>query len=153
VVLQTSGEAGDIAGEHRDQLEHCRSTGRRGPRRGGVRGDDGARRGDENPGARRCRRNAGRRVGSAEASKARAIGLAEAKAAEALGLARAEGFEAQRQALGATATALVAAINAIAQGGVDVMPDILVTGGGSTLDGLAATPTRMLSANGTTAGY
>ncbi len=76
-------------------------------------------------------------VGAAEASRAEAVGLAEAKAAEALGLARAEGFEAQKQALGATATALVAAINAIAEGRVDVMPDVLVTNGGS-IEGLAA---------------
>jgi regulator of protease activity HflC (stomatin/prohibitin superfamily) len=76
-------------------------------------------------------------IGSAEASRTRAVGLAEAKAAEALGLARAEGFEAQKDALGAQATAIVAAINAIAEGRVDVMPDVLVTGGGS-LDGLAA---------------
>lgn len=78
-------------------------------------------------------------VGAAEASRAEAVGLAEAKAAEALGLARAEGFEKQKEALGAAATAIVAAINAIAEGGVDVMPNVLVTGGGSSLDGLAAT--------------
>ena len=78
-------------------------------------------------------------VGAAEASRAEAVGLAEAKAAEALGLARAEGFEKQKEALGAAATAIVAAINAIAEGGVDVMPNVLVTGGGTSLDGLAAT--------------
>ncbi len=80
-------------------------------------------------------------IGRAEASRAEAVGLAEAKAAEALGLARAEGFEAQRRALGPQATALVAAINAIAEGGIDVMPDVLVTGGAG-LDGLAATLIR-----------
>ncbi|MCX6521394.1 MAG: SPFH domain-containing protein [Actinobacteria bacterium] len=80
-------------------------------------------------------------VGAAEASRAEAVGLAEAKAAEALGLARAEGFEAQKQALGPTATALVAAINAIAEGRIDVMPDVLVTSGGS-IDGLAASLIR-----------
>ncbi len=78
-------------------------------------------------------------VGAAEASRAEAVGLAEAKAAEALGLARAEGFEAQKEALGSAATAIVAAINAIAEGGIDVMPNVLVTGGGSSIDGLAAT--------------
>lgn len=86
-------------------------------------------------------------IGAAEASRTEAIGLAEAKAAEALGLARAEGFEAQRQALGPQATALVAAINAIAEGGVDVMPDVLVTGGGaSPIDGLAASLIRRFNA-------
>ena len=81
-------------------------------------------------------------VGAAEASRAEAVGLAEAKAAEALGLARAEGFEAQRQALGPQATAIVAAINAIAEGRVDVMPEVLVTGGGGSIDGLAASLIR-----------
>jgi flavin-binding protein dodecin len=81
-------------------------------------------------------------VGAAEASRARAVGLAEAKAAEALGLARAEGFEAQKHALGPVATALVAAITAIAEGGVDVMPAVVVAGGGGSLDGLAATLIR-----------
>ena len=81
-------------------------------------------------------------VGAAEATRAEAVGLAEAKAAEALGLARAEGFEAQRQALGPAATALVAAINAVAEGKVDVMPEVLVTGNGGSIEGLAATLIR-----------
>jgi uncharacterized membrane protein YqiK len=84
-------------------------------------------------------------MGSAEASRARAVDLAEAKAVEARGLAQAEGFEAQKEALGPVATALVAAIDAVAAGRVQVMPEILVTGGGTTLDGLAATLMRQLS--------
>ena len=84
-------------------------------------------------------------VGAAEASRTEAVGLAEAKAAEALGLARAEGFEAQKAALGAAATAIVAAINAIAEGKIDVVPDVLVSGGGTSLDGLAATLIKRLS--------
>jgi len=76
-------------------------------------------------------------MGAAEATRAEAVGLAEAKAAEALGLAKAEGFEAQKDALGPAATAMVAAINAIAEGGIDVMPEVLVTGG-SSMEGLAA---------------
>ena len=77
-------------------------------------------------------------VGAAEATRAEAVGLAEAKAAEALGLARAQGFEAQKEALGPSATAIVAAINAIAEGRIDVMPQVLVSGG-SSIEGLAAT--------------
>jgi regulator of protease activity HflC (stomatin/prohibitin superfamily) len=77
-------------------------------------------------------------VGGAEATRAEAVGLAEAKAAEALGLARAEGFEAQKDALGPAATAIVAAINAIAEGRVDIVPDVLVTGGAGSIEGLAA---------------
>ena len=57
-------------------------------------------------------------------------------------VARAEGFEAQRQALGPRATAIVAAIKAIAEGHIDVMPEVLVTGGGGSVDGLAASLIR-----------
>lgn len=90
-------------------------------------------------------------VGAAEATRAEAVGLAEAKAAEALGLARAEGFEAQKRALGPQATALVAAINAIAEGGVNVVPDVLVTGGGGGIEGLAATLIKRLGTGGSVA--
>jgi len=85
-------------------------------------------------------------MGSAEASRAEAVGLAQAKAIEAQGVAQAEGFEAQKQALGEAATALVAVVKAIAEGGIDVMPDVLVTGsnGGGSLDGLAATLIQVL---------
>jgi uncharacterized membrane protein YqiK len=84
-------------------------------------------------------------TGKAEAAKTQAIGLAEAKATEALGLARATGFEAQTQALGQGATALVAVANAVADGHITVVPDVLVTGGGGgggALEGLAATLMR-----------
>jgi regulator of protease activity HflC (stomatin/prohibitin superfamily) len=81
-------------------------------------------------------------VGRAQALTTESVGLAEARAAEALGLARAQGFEAQKEALGPLATALVAVVNAIAEGKIDVMPEVLVTGGGGSLDGLAATLIR-----------
>lgn len=83
-------------------------------------------------------------TGKAEATKTEAIGLAEAKAVEALGLARAEGFSAQREAIGELATALVAVANAVAEGKIQIVPDVLVTGGGGALDGLAATLMRTL---------
>jgi regulator of protease activity HflC (stomatin/prohibitin superfamily) len=86
-------------------------------------------------------------TGRAEATRTEAIGLAEARAVEALGLARAAGFEAQKDALGQGATALVAVANAVAEGHIDVVPDVLVTGGGS-LDGLAATLIRAVGAGG-----
>ncbi|HVF75666.1 MAG TPA: SPFH domain-containing protein [Acidimicrobiales bacterium] len=89
-----------------------------------------------------------RLTGEAEADRTRAIGVAEAAATEALGLARAAGFEAQRDAIGGGATALVAVANAVAEGGVDIMPEVLVTGGGSSLDGLAATLMRYLQPSG-----
>ena len=88
-------------------------------------------------------------TGRAEATKTEAIGLAEAKATEALGLARAAGFEAQTEALGQTATALVAVANAVAEGHITVVPEVLVTGGGGgALDGLAATLMRTLGTGG-----
>ena len=92
-------------------------------------------------------------TGLAEAARRQAIGLAEAKATEALGLARAAGFEAQTQALGGPATALVAVANAVSEGHITVVPEVLVTGGGGgggALDGLAATLMRYLGngANG-----
>ena len=92
-------------------------------------------------------------TGEAEAAKRQAIGLAEAKAAEALGLARAVGFEAQKEALGGAATAMVAVANAVAEGHITVVPEVLVTGGGGggPIDGLAATLMRYLT-NGAPAG-
>ena len=91
--------------------------------------------------------------GLAEATRTEAVGLADAKAVEAKGLANAQGFEAQKLALGPVATALVAVVNAIATGHIDVMPEILVTGGGgSPLDGLAATLMRYLNNNAINAG-
>ena len=95
-----------------------------------------------------------RLTGQAEADRTQAIGLAEARATEALGLAKAAGYQAQREAIGDGATALVAVAGAVAEGKIDVVPDILVTGGGGALDGLAATLMRSLqpaSGNGSTA--
>ena len=88
-------------------------------------------------------------TGRAEATKVQAIGLANAKATEALGVARATGFEAQRQALGGAATAVVAVANAVADGHITVVPEVLVAGGGGgSLDGLAASLMRYLGAGG-----
>ena len=89
-----------------------------------------------------------RLTGGAEASKTEAIGLAEAKATEALGLARAAGFQAQTEALGQTATALVAVANAVADGKITVVPEVLVAGGGGAIEGLAATLMRTLGTGG-----
>ena len=78
------------------------------------------------------------RTGAAEATKTRAVGLAAADATRALGEARARGYELQVGALGSAATAAVAVADAVAQGGIDIMPEVLVTGGGGALEGLAA---------------
>jgi len=86
-------------------------------------------------------------TGKAEATKVEAIGLANAKATEALGIARAEGFEKQVLALGQGATAIVAVANAVSEGNITVVPEVLVTGGGGSFEGLAATLMRSF-ANG-----
>jgi uncharacterized membrane protein YqiK len=80
-----------------------------------------------------------RATGQAQADRVQAMGVAEAKATELFGLAQAEGFRAQRAAIGDLPTALVAIARAISDGNIDIMPDVLVTGGGSTLDALAST--------------
>lgn len=87
-------------------------------------------------------------TGKADAAKIRAIGLAEATATEALGLARAEGYRAQREAIGEAGTAVVAVANAVSEGNIQIMPEVLVTGGGGSLDGLAAVLTRAFSGGG-----
>lgn len=89
-------------------------------------------------------------TGEAEAAKVQAIGLAEAKAVEALGLAKAQGFEAQKDAIGPGATAMVAVAGAVADGQIDIMPEVLVTSGngGGAFEGLAATAMRYLVNNG-----
>jgi uncharacterized membrane protein YqiK len=87
-------------------------------------------------------------TGEAEAARRQAIGLAEAKATEALGLARATGFEAQKDALGGPATAVVAVANAVADGHITVVPEVLVTGGGGSFEGLAATLMRTFTNGG-----
>jgi uncharacterized membrane protein YqiK len=55
-------------------------------------------------------------TGTAEATRVRAIGEATADAEEALGVARAKGFDAQRRAIGAEKTALVAALHEVGSG-------------------------------------
>ena len=50
--------------------------------------------------------------------------------------------------MGQTATALVAVANAVAEGHLTVVPEVLVAGGGGALDGLAATLMRTLGTNG-----
>ena len=88
------------------------------------------------------------KIGEAEALKTRAVGLATAEATEALGEARARGYAAQVESLGSGATAAVAVADSVAQGGIDVMPEVLVTGGGGAVDGLAAVLMRMFSGSG-----
>ena len=87
-------------------------------------------------------------TGAAEGSRRRAIGLGDAAATEALGLARAKGYDAQIRSLGSGPTAVVAVANAVAEGKLTVVPEVLVTGGGGAVEGLAAALMRSLNGNG-----
>ncbi|MBL8240964.1 MAG: hypothetical protein JNM66_26320 [Bryobacterales bacterium] len=87
------------------------------------------------------------RTNNANARKAEAEGesfyieqTGKAKGAEvrAVGLAKAEGFTKQVEALGPNATLLVNAIDSLSKSGTPIVPNILVTGGGGTLEALAA---------------
>ena len=95
------------------------------------------------------------RTNNANARKAEAEGesyyieqTGQAKGAEvrAVGLAKAEAFDAQVKALGANATALVNAVESLSKSGTPIVPNILVTGGGGTVEALAATLLKSLSA-------
>jgi uncharacterized membrane protein YqiK len=77
-----------------------------------------------------------------EATYIEKTGAAHGAKIRAVGLARAEGYEAQVRALGQIPTALVNAINALSEGNMKIIPDVLVTGGNGgsgSLEGLAAT--------------
>jgi regulator of protease activity HflC (stomatin/prohibitin superfamily) len=75
----------------------------------------------------------------------RAQGTAQADVIRAQGLAKAEGFRAQNEAIGATSTTLVNIATVLAEKGAQFMPQILAVGGGSSIDGLAATLTMVLA--------
>ncbi len=81
-----------------------------------------------------------------EAAYIRETGAAKGAEVEAVGLARARGYEAQVRALGQGSTALVNAVNALADGHIRFVPDVLVTSGNGSgaLDGLAASLMRFL---------
>ena len=81
-----------------------------------------------------------------EAAYIRETGAAKGAEVEAVGLARARGYEAQVRALGQGSTALVNAVNALADGHIRFVPDVLVTGGNGAgaIDGLAASLMRFL---------
>ena len=84
-------------------------------------------------------------TGAAEATRTQAIGEASAAAEEALGVARAKGFDAQRRAIGAEQTALVAALREVGAGHVKIVPDIQVGADSGVLGGLGALLMRSLA--------
>lgn len=71
-------------------------------------------------------------------------GRAKGAEVEAVGMARAKAAEQLKLAVGEQSTTLVNVIDAVMKGEKKIMPEILVMGGnGSSLDGLAATLTKM----------
>src|SRR4051794_15889785 len=91
-------------------------------------------------------------TGKAEATRTEAIGGATAAAEQALGLARAKGFDAQRRAIGAEQTALVAALREVGSGHIKIVPDIQVGGDGGVLGGVGALLMRNLAYDATGGG-
>jgi len=86
-----------------------------------------------------------KQTGTAQADVIRAQGTAQADVIRAQGLAKAEGFQAQNAAIGATSTTLVNIATVLAEKGAQFVPQILAVGGGSSIDGLAATLTKFLA--------
>lgn len=74
------------------------------------------------------------------------VGKAKGAEVRAVGEAKADGYKKQVDALGQNATAIVNALEAIARSQTRLVPDVLVTGGGSNgaMDGLAATVIKAL---------
>ncbi len=80
-----------------------------------------------------------------EATYIKETGSAKGAEVEAVGMARARGYEAQVKALGQVQTAVVNAVTALADKGVKFVPEVLVTGNGGPIDGLAGVLTRLFS--------
>jgi regulator of protease activity HflC (stomatin/prohibitin superfamily) len=82
--------------------------------------------------------NARKAEADGEATYISETGRARGAEVEAVGLARAKAYREQVLALGQTPTALVNAIDSLSRSGQKFVPNILVTGGGGTMEGLAA---------------
>jgi len=89
--------------------------------------------------------NAKSAEGRGEASFTKQTGEAQADVIRAQGLAKAQGFKAQNEAIGQAGTMAVNVATVLADKRMQIVPQILVMGGGSTLDGLAATLTKLFA--------
>ncbi len=90
--------------------------------------------------------NAKSAEGRGLASYTKQTGVAQAEVIEAQGLARAAGFRAQNQAIGAAGTMAVNVATVLSDKKMQIVPQILVVGGGGgSLDALAATLTKMFA--------
>jgi regulator of protease activity HflC (stomatin/prohibitin superfamily) len=83
--------------------------------------------------------------GDGEAHYRQATGEAAGAEIRSIGLARAEAAEKLKEALGEQGTMFVNVADALMKGEKRVMPEILVAGGGSSVDGLAAVLMKMFS--------
>jgi len=83
--------------------------------------------------------NARQAEGRGEAAYIEQTGKSQGAQVEAIGMARAKAYEAQVRALGQTQTALVNVATVLSEGKAKFMPDVLVAGGGGSVEGLAAT--------------
>jgi hypothetical protein len=63
-------------------------------------------------------------------------------------MAKAKAYKAQVEALGQDSTALVNAITALSDKGLKFVPDVMVSGSGSSIDGLAGVLMNMLGKMG-----
>lgn len=75
-------------------------------------------------------------TGQGEAAKIQAIGAAQGEAEKALGLGKAAGYQAQKDAIGAGQTAVVAVVDALSKSQTPFMPQTLITSGGGDMGGL-----------------
>jgi uncharacterized membrane protein YqiK len=91
--------------------------------------------------------NADARVQEArgESEYVKQTGTAQADVIRVQGVAKAEGFKAQNEAIGQTGTMLVNVATVLSDKNTKIVPDILVVGGGGSLDGLAATLTKLIA--------
>ncbi len=90
------------------------------------------------------RTQARKKEAEGEATFIEQTGAAQGAQVRAIGLAKAEAYEKQVRALGQQATMMVNIVDGLAKSNVPFMPQTLVTGG-SAVDGLAATLTRMFA--------
>ena len=90
--------------------------------------------------------NAREAEGRGESSYIEQTGKAQGAQVEAVGMARAKAFKAQVEALGQGPTAIVNVAATLAEKNVKIMPEILVAGGGGSVEGLAATLMKYLNA-------
>jgi len=79
---------------------------------------------------------------SGEAEYISRTGQAQGAEVRAIGMARADSYRAQVEALGPVNTALVNTATILAEGTNKFVPEVLVAGGGGSLDGLLATLTQ-----------